>query len=305
MERHGRGGESRELPRGGGRHGASWPGHAGPGAAHPDSGGDAGRPFDGDHRRGEAPPARARLAAHDRQRSRSRRLAFGVLRLRGRQRALPRRGDRLRDEAKHHPAPERRRLPRDGFSGDRAGRDDPRSRSRRSLSFQRTRRSGRTRSADPHDRGPHREKTDLRDLPGAPASRARARREDLQAEVRTSRREPPGGGSALDGGRDHFAEPRFRSGRVHAAGGRRAHAPELERRHTRGFSPPHAPDPGGPVPPGGFARPARRQRPVRHLHRSDGAGPRTGRREAALGRRGVTMQFASRLPPPASRLRVL
>ena len=43
------------------------------------------------------------------------------------------------------------------------------------------------RSTDPHDRDPHREETDLRDLPRPPASRTRARGQDLQAEVRTSR----------------------------------------------------------------------------------------------------------------------
>ena len=46
----------------------------------------------------------------------------------------------------------------------------------------------------------------------------------------------------------------------HAAGGRRDHAPEPERRDARGLPPPHAADPGGAVPSRGRAGPARRQR---------------------------------------------
>src|SRR6266545_4179912 len=152
------------------------------------------------------------------------------------------------------------------------GRDDPGGRSRRDLSFQRARRSGRAGSTDPHDRNPYREETDLRDLPGPPAPRTRVRGQDLQAEVRTSRGEPSRGGFADDGGRDHVAEPRFRRGRLHAPGRGRAHASEPERRHARRLPPPEAPDPGCPVPSGGLARSPRRQRAVRHFHRSDAAG---------------------------------
>ena len=128
---------------------------------------------------------------------------------------------------------------------------------------------------------PHRKETDFRDLPGAPASRARARGQDIQAEVRTSRGEPSRGGSADHLGRDHVAEPRLRRGWRHASGGGRADSPELERRHARGLPPPRAPHPGRPVPSGGLSRAPRRQRALRQLHRSHGnrTGSGNGKRE--------------------------
>ena len=86
-------------------------------------------------------------------------------------------------------------LPRDGLSGDGAGRRDPREPARRrssSPTARAIRRRCRARSA--RSRGSSRREADLRDLPRPPASRPRARGEDLQAEVRPPRRQPPGAG---------------------------------------------------------------------------------------------------------------
>ena len=53
--------------------------------------------------------------------------------------------------------------------------------------------------------------------------------EDLQAQVRPPRREPPGDGSRHAQGRDHLAEPRLRRRRRFAAGAGRAVARQPER----------------------------------------------------------------------------
>src|SRR5207245_6874037 len=64
----------------------------------------------------------------------------------------------------------------------------------------------------------------------------------------------------------------LRRGRRDASGRDRAHAPELERRDARRLPASDAADPGRAVPSGGLARPARRQRALRTIHRRHGAG---------------------------------
>ena len=57
--------------------------------------------------------------------------------------------------------------------------------------------------------GAPRQEADLRHLPRSPAPRARARRQDVQAQVRPSRRQPAGARQATGRDRDHHAEPRL------------------------------------------------------------------------------------------------
>ena len=67
----------------------------------------------------------------------------------------------------------------------------------------------------------------VRHLPRPPDPRAGARRQDLQAEVRPPRRQPPGDGPGHAQGRDHVAEPRLRRRRrldAGAGGARRTSA---------------------------------------------------------------------------------
>jgi carbamoyl-phosphate synthase small subunit len=76
------------------------------------------------------------------------------------------------------------------------------------------------------------QEADLRDLPGAPDLRAGAGRQDLQAEVRTPRRQPPHPEPSHRQGGDHGAEPQLQRRSGVAAGGCGAHAHESERPHA-------------------------------------------------------------------------
>ena len=108
---------------------------------------------------------------------------------------VQRRGLRLRHQAEHHASPGGRIVQRHRGSGDHQRRRRAGDEARRRIPLQRPRRSRacdlRARQHSPHDgQGPH-----LRHLPRPSADRPRARRQDLQAEVRTPRRQPSGEGS--------------------------------------------------------------------------------------------------------------
>ncbi len=76
----------------------------------------------------------------------------------------------------------------------------------------------------------------LRHLPRPPDPRPRLRGQDLQAEVRPPRRQPPGQEPGDRPGRDHLAEPRLLRGPETLRAARvRAHPREPERRHGRGL----------------------------------------------------------------------
>ena len=105
-----------------------------------------------------------------------------------------------------------------------------------------------------------RQEAALRHLPRPPAPRARARRQDLQAQVRPSRREPAGEGSRDRAHRDHDAEPRLLRRPRLARRARASDARAPERRHER-----------RPRRPGRCARSAcsttpRRRRPARRAY---------------------------------------
>ena len=81
---------------------------------------------------------------------------------------------------------------------------------------------------DPRPAG---QEADLRHLPRPSTPGAGLRREDLQAQVRPSRRESAGDEQAHRQGRNHHAEPRFRGRSRLAAAGAGNHASEPERQH--------------------------------------------------------------------------
>jgi hypothetical protein len=76
----------------------------------------------------------------------------------------------------------------------------------------------------------------LRHLPRAPDPRPRARRADVQAQVRPPRRQPPREGPHHGEGRDHRAEPRLRRRRGLAQGQGRADALNLNDRTVEGLA---------------------------------------------------------------------
>ena len=74
----------------------------------------------------------------------------------------------------------------------------------------RARRSARTRRYGRDAARAGRQEADVRRVPGPSAARARVRREDVQAPVRASRRQPAGQGSRARRGAGHRAQPRLR-----------------------------------------------------------------------------------------------
>jgi carbamoyl-phosphate synthase small subunit len=122
---------------------------------------------------------------------------------------VPRGRLRLRREVLHLPQAREPRLRGAGVSRHRHRRSGPRAQPRRGLPLQRPRRSG---------RAPYIHQTvtacagfpDLRHLPRPPDAHARARRDDVQAQVRPPRRQPAGEEPGDGQGLDHGAEPRFR-----------------------------------------------------------------------------------------------
>ena len=135
-----------------------------------------------------------------------------------RRRRAVRRRLRLRHQAQHPAQPRERRLPRAGRAGDDARRRRARAEARRRLPLERSRRSRRRAVRARERRRADRQGADLRHLPRPPDPRARARRQDLQAQVRPPRRQPSGDGHDDRQGRDHLAEPRLRGRRRLAAG---------------------------------------------------------------------------------------
>ena len=114
-------------------------------------------------------------------------------------------------------------------------------------------------------------KPDLRHLPRPPAARPGARRQDLQAQVRPSRRQPPGATKLTQDGRDHRAESRLR-GRS-----RSLNANDVELTHINlndqtleGFRHPQRAGLLRAVPPRGRAGPARLALPVQGFRQDDG-----------------------------------
>ena len=93
---------------------------------------------------------------------------------------------------------------------------------RRHLPLQRPRRSGggRLRGRGGRASSCAVEAAGVRHLPRPPDPRPGAGRQDLQAQVRPPRRQPPGDGSRHAQGRDHLAEPRLRRRRRFAAAGK-------------------------------------------------------------------------------------
>ena len=152
--------------------------------------------------------------------------------------SVPRRGLRLRDEAQHPAQPLGRRLRRDRGARDHVGRRGDGASSRRRLPLER---AGRPRAVHVRDRGGEGVRgppAHLRHLPRPPDPGAGLRRQDLQAQVRPPRRQPPGEEPRDRPGRDHLAEPRLLRGPGAVRQARvRAHAQEPQRRHRRGFPP--------------------------------------------------------------------
>ena len=142
---------------------------------------------------------------------------------------------------------------------------------RRHLPEQRPRRSGgrRLRHRE-HARADAGRQADLRHLPRPPDSRPRARRKDVQAEVRPSRRQSSGEVSRDRQGRDHVAESRL-CGRSRVAAGRcEGDAPESLRRNGRRAEGDGPADLLGAVSSRGVAGPARRRLPVQAVRRGHG-----------------------------------
>ena len=117
-----------------------------------------------------------------------------------------------------------------------------------------------------HGRG----RADLRDLPGPPDPGPGLRGQDVQAQVRPSRREPSGQEPAHGPGRGHVAEPRVlrRPRGLRAPAGADPHPHQPQRRHGRGVPPSRPARRLRPVPPGGEPGPARQPLPVRRLRRA-------------------------------------
>ena len=108
-------------------------------------------------------------------------------------------------------------------------------------------------------------------LPRPPDSRAGVRREDLQIEIRPSRREPAGEGFGERQGGNHLAKPRLCGGRQIAAVRRRREPHQFERPDRRGFA---AQDQAGflrAISSGGVARAARFDAIVRGISFADRA----------------------------------
>src|SRR5262249_1877672 len=98
-----------------------------------------------------------------------------------------------------------------------------------------------------------------------------AGRGDVEAQVRTSRRQPAGAGSDDWEGGDHRAEPRVRGRHGLARRPRRGDARQPERPDGRGSVGEGAAHVRGAVRSRGGGRPARRALPVPPLRRADGA----------------------------------
>src|SRR6185312_1224918 len=159
-----------------------------------------------------------------------------------------------------------------------------RRRSRRGLPLQRPRRPGRARLRRRDGARGRRLQAGVGDLPRPPAAVPGGRPGDVQAAVRPPRRQPPGPRPRDRQSRDHIPEPRLRGARP----GRRAHdrrrrpgplgnglrrslalAREPVRPHRRGARAARRARGDRPVPPRGWARPARLALPVRPLPDQD------------------------------------
>ena len=106
---------------------------------------------------------------------------------------------------------------------------------RRRLPLERSRRPGRGHADDRRGARPggHR-RPGVRHLPRPPDPRARARRADGEAPVRSPRRQPSGPPRVHRPGRDHQPEPQLRGRRRRARRRRRDHARQPQRRGVRG-----------------------------------------------------------------------
>ena len=115
-----------------------------------------------------------------------------------REAAAARRRLRLRHQAEHPAAAGRARLPGARVPGVDAGRGAAGVEAGRHLPEQRPRRSGGGHLRDRQHQGDREDRcADVRHLPRPSADGARARREDLQAEVRSSRRQSSGEAAAI------------------------------------------------------------------------------------------------------------
>jgi len=154
----------------------------------------------------------------------------GEASLRGRSGALEGHCLRLRREAKHPQGACPSRLPRAGRPRLNGCGRGPRIAARRRRLLERPRRSRARGNRHPRGARDHREGPGLRHMPRPPDHGAGARREDVQAQVRPSRVEPPGEGPRYRPHRDHRAEPRLLRGCREPRGSRREdHSPEPER----------------------------------------------------------------------------
>ncbi len=204
--RHARAHQKAPVGRGDARRHRHWTaGSAGAGREGPVGAADGRRrPGEGRHLRGrlrlQSVPRRHGGAGQLWRRARAPRLA-----------RAPGRRLRLRHQDQHPAPPRCAQLRRAGVPGVGAGRRRPGLEARRRVPQQRSRRPGRSelrhrqRQADRRRR-----RAALRHLPRPSAAGAGPRRRDLQAQVRSSWRQPPGQAARVGPGRDHLAEPRLR-----------------------------------------------------------------------------------------------
>jgi hypothetical protein len=119
-------------------------------------------------------------------------------------------GERLRHEVEHPPSFVRSRQSRYDLAGDGFGARGPGSGSRRRLSEQRAGRPGAVGVCDCDDPRLAGEEAGFRDLPGASTALPGQWREDLQIEIRPSRRKPTGFALSNRAGRNYLSKSRFR-----------------------------------------------------------------------------------------------
>ncbi len=144
----------------------------------------------------------------------------------------PRRRLRLRHQALDARLPRRVRVPRHRGARQHQRPEGAQAGAGRGVPQQRARRPGGRHLRRQGHRAPARQGARVRHLPRPPAPGAGARPQDLQAQVRPPRRQPPGQGPAHRRHRDHDPEPRVR-GAGRGRPRRRDHPRQPERRHRR------------------------------------------------------------------------